>query len=176
MKQTPPPSDQDPLIRALRAGPRPVRLPTGFHQRVENAWRHAPAEPARNFSGQLAMFWQALAGPVVAMATLALVVVWLTFAPGMPPPRAPEIAHENAPAPNWEEGFDATAVDRSTQGAALLAAMGSRLEDPYAEEARLLLEDATRALRYAAGQFLTPEMLALAERQGLPLEGLLREG
>lgn len=166
MKQ--PEKHSDPFEKALRSGPRPVKLPTGFHQRMENSWRRAPQEEiAPSVWEGVVSVLRLINGPLVAAATIALIVVWVQTNPGSVP--VPVEIPVTAPVATVNQ--ERPVVDDSTLP--MLASFEASLNEPYSEEARLMLDDATRALRFAAEQVLTDDLRALAERSGIPLDGLL---
>ena len=161
----PPSRADDSFDNALRAGPPPVKLPTGFHQRTENAWRlaaatrEAPSEPLAGIESLV----RDLFGPALACLAIALVVLAVQFAPraGSPSPRIPPELAASAPATPLPS-LPQVVVEPKT----VVAALGESVEQPFADEADRMLQDARRALRFAADQLLPAEMARYAEARG----------
>lgn len=164
----PPPSPEEIFENALRAGPRPVKLPTGFHQRTENAWRLDAATQEVPL-GPIAWFQilvRDLAGPALACLAIALVVLAVQSAPQGASSRAVESPAVAARVPAVSIPLSAPA-GRAVQPEAIVATLGASVEQPFADEADRMLEDARRALRFAADQLLSPGMSRYAETYGL---------
>jgi hypothetical protein len=95
-------------------------------------------------------------GPAVALASIALVVVFIQQRPALEPSQRACHCGRSSPAVD--------PLDILPGGS--LANLRASLDGAYAEETRLLAADATRALRFAASQFMSPEMIERVEGRG----------
>lgn len=179
-------SPHDPFERALRAGPRRIEPSLDLASRVESAWRRAGVEEVpeadRLWDGWPTI-WRDLRGPVLAMAAaIALVVGLIRFEPPAVREGGPAVAEtpSASPVPLPVRAPQRSAPDALSnsfaKAPALLASLGDDVDDSFETEARLIVDDTRRALRFATGQLLTPRLRAFVESQGIDLEAGARQG